>query len=71
MDMQDRIPEAASSLLHAVRISPENPDALYYYASGCRAKQHKEALATYEKLNAMEPQNLERSARPCRPVTWI
>ncbi|MBK7287469.1 MAG: tetratricopeptide repeat protein [Flavobacteriales bacterium] len=60
MDMQDRIPEAALSLLHAVWISLENPDALYYYASVLvRAKQHKEALATYEKLNAMEPQNLD------------
>lgn len=59
-DMQDKVAEAVTSLQHAVRISPDHPDALYYYAAAlARAERYGEAFAVYEKLNLTEPQNLD------------
>src|SRR5690606_23796041 len=57
-DMQGKLAESVTALQHAVRISPEHPDALYYFAAAlARADRPDEALAAYEKLNRTEPQN--------------
>lgn len=60
MDLQDRVNEAVVALRQAVIVSPEHPDALYYYASAlARAKDHGKALEVFAKLNGVEPQSLD------------
>jgi len=59
-DLQGKLPEAMVALQHAVRLSAEHPDALYYYANAlARSHRVEEALAHFTLLNRIEPQNLD------------
>ena len=51
---------AIADLEMALKIDPENNDALYYMANSLgRAQRYDEAFSTYSKLNKLEPENLD------------
>lgn len=59
-DLLLRTGAAIADLERALKIDPENGDALYYLGNTLgRAGRYDDALQAYEKLNSLEPENLE------------
>jgi tetratricopeptide (TPR) repeat protein len=59
-DLLLRTGAAIADLERALKIDPENGDALYYLGNTLgRSGRFEEALSTYAKLNTLEPENLE------------